>query len=111
MKAPFWPAAVALSCAVPARVALMGEALDAVAGAHVRAFDARIFAGLGVTQNSPLPVRQAWFAGVYLLLPLAGCAAAFTCAAAGGKRVLFRTLAAVNLTAVAAAAIASLLDD
>jgi hypothetical protein len=44
-----------------------------------------IFAALGVTNASPLPVRQSWFLGAYILAPLAGAAMAASAGAAGAR--------------------------
>ena len=35
-----------------------------------------LFAALGVTNTAPLPVRQAWYFGVYILAPAIGAATA-----------------------------------
>ena len=46
-----------------------------------RPFEAA-FAALGVTNTSPLPLRQAWYLGTYILAPLAGAAIAVSAAVA-----------------------------
>ncbi|HEV3086989.1 MAG TPA: hypothetical protein VGX96_07150 [Candidatus Elarobacter sp.] len=50
-------------------------------------FDAA-FAILGVTNTSPLPLRQAWYFGAFILAPLAGAAVALV--ACAGTRASVR---------------------
>jgi hypothetical protein len=95
----------------PAAAAAAAQALAALgvpAPAHV--LDAA-FAALGVTGASPLPLRQAWYLGLYIVAP--GVGAAIACAAAIGTSA--RRMPSASLTALGALLsaywiVASLLD-
>ncbi len=95
----------------PAATAVAAEGLAALGiAAPGHAFEG-VFARLGVTNTSPLPLRQAWYLGLYILAPggaaaLAG-AAAF---AAPGRRVPLFVLAALGLGLAAYWILMSLAD-
>jgi hypothetical protein len=76
-----------------------------------RPFEAA-FAALGVTNASPLPLRQAWYLGTFILAPLAGAAIAAGAAAATiALRAAFIGVASAGTLIAAYWALHSLLAD
>jgi hypothetical protein len=72
----------AIVLAAPATLCAGAGLVHEVIGWPVdRPFEAA-FAALGVTNSSPLPQRQAWYLGTYILAPLAGAAIAVSAAVA-----------------------------
>jgi hypothetical protein len=70
-----------------------------------------VFAALGVTNASPLPVRQSWFFGAYILAPLAGAATAASAAVAGARpRWAFIAMAGAGMVVAGFWVLWSLLD-
>lgn len=68
---------IAILFAAPATVALSAGALREYAGFGAPAtLVETVFAALGVTNTSPLPVRQAWYFGLYILAPAIAAAVA-----------------------------------
>jgi len=103
--------ALAVALAGPATFAasagMIQETTGFPAGRPVEA----VFAALGVTNASPLPVRQAWFFGAYILAPLAGAAIAASAAVAGARpRWVFIATAGVGTVMAGFWVLWSLLD-
>lgn len=74
--------AAAIALAAPATLCAGAGLVHDLTGWPVdRPFEAG-FAALGVTDTSPLPLRQAWYLGTYVLAPLAGAAIAVSAAVA-----------------------------
>lgn len=72
----------AIVLAAPATLCAGAGLVHDVTGWPVdRPFEAA-FAALGVTKTSPLPLRQAWYLGTYILAPLGGAAVAVSAAVA-----------------------------
>lgn len=105
-----WTLLAALLVA-PAAAAVAAQGLAALGFAVPgQAFDAA-FARLGVTNNSPLPLRQAWYLGLFILAPLAGAALSGAAAsAARGRRWPLLTLAALGVLLAAFWVVRSLAD-
>ena len=79
---------IAALLVAPAAAAVAAEGLAALGfPAPGHAFEAGL-AGLGVTSSAPLPLRQAWYLGLFILAPGAGAALAGTAAMAGPARRL-----------------------
>jgi hypothetical protein len=104
--------AAALALAAPAVLCAAAGALHQVTGWPVtRPFEA-VFAALGVTASSPLPLRQAWYLGAFILGPLAGAALASTGAFSGAKpRAAFLSVASGGTLIAIFWVLQSLLDD
>ena len=77
--------AAAALCAAPAGFSLLSGAVHAASGLPVTRLVEAAFAAAGVTNASPLPVRQGWYLGAYILAPLAGTAIAASGAAARAR--------------------------
>lgn len=76
---------IAVVLAGPAAFAASAGVIQETTGFPAgRSVDA-VLAALGVSNDSPLPVRQAWFFGAYILAPLAGAATAASAAVAGAR--------------------------
>jgi hypothetical protein len=96
--------AAAIVLTLPATFAIAAGALRAAMGiggpaALVDAF----FTAFGVSNASPLPVRQAWYFGAYILAPAAAAAAALSAATAlraHGRRPLYAVTAVAALSAM-----------
>jgi hypothetical protein len=108
---------VALAGAVlliaPAALVLASTGIEAVTGLHTTRVANAAFAMLGVTGTSPLPVRQAWYAGTFILAPLGGAALALSACIDAGARARWQ-LGALSACAALIASfwtIRSLLDD
>ena len=67
----------AIVLTAPATLSIVAGALRAATGIRGPSLlvDA-LFAALGVSNTSPLPVRQAWYFGLYILAPAIGAATA-----------------------------------
>jgi hypothetical protein len=68
--------ALAATCAAPAVLSALSGPLEAATGWPATRLVASAFSALGVTNHSPLSVRQDWYFGAYILAPLAGTAIA-----------------------------------
>jgi len=68
--------ALAAICAAPAALSALSGPVESATGWPVTRLVASAFAALGVTDRSPLSVRQDWYFGAYILAPLAGTAIA-----------------------------------
>jgi hypothetical protein len=95
---------VAVVLTAPATFAITAGALRAATGfgGPAALVDAG-FAALGVSNASPLPVRQAWYFFAYILAPAVAAALAIFASAALGPRVrwpFFAVSAAAALSAV-----------
>lgn len=77
--------ALAALVAAPAVVAALSAPLQSASGLPVTRLVDSAFAALGVSNASPLPVRQAWYFGAYILAPLAGTAIAVSAAGLRGR--------------------------
>jgi hypothetical protein len=95
----------------PAAASVAAHALAALGvSGPGHALDAA-FSQLGVTNNSPLPLRQAWYLGLYILAPGAGAALAGAAAlAAPVRRVPLFALATLGLLLAAFWVVRSLAD-
>ena len=86
-----------VALAAPAAIAAGALILAGATGiAATRPLDA-LYATLGVTNRSPLPVRQAWYAGIYLIAPLTAAAIGLAVAASARSRAPFLGLAALGV--------------
>ncbi len=74
--------AAAIVLAAPATICATAGLVDGITGWPVSRPIEAAFAALGVTNASPLPLRQAWYLGTYILAPLAGAAIAVSAAVA-----------------------------
>jgi hypothetical protein len=95
-------AAIALT--TPATFAIAAGALRSATGiSGPAALVDAVFAAFGVSNTSPLPVRQAWYFGAYILTPAIAAALGVFASAALGPRVrwpFFAVSAAAALSAV-----------
>jgi hypothetical protein len=95
----------------PAAAALAVQGLAALGVAAPAHLFAAGLARLGVTDASPLPLRQAWYLGLYILAPGGGAALATAAAlAAPLRRVPLFGLAALGLLLAAYWIVYSLAD-
>jgi hypothetical protein len=74
--------AAAVVLAAPATLCATAGLVHELTGWPVTGPIEAAFAALGVTNASPLPLRQAWYLGTYILAPLAGAAIAVSAAVA-----------------------------
>lgn len=90
--------AAAIALAAPAILSAAAGLVHELTGWPVdRPFEAA-FAALGVTDASPLPLRQGWYLGTFILAPLAGAAIAVRAAGpAIALRAAFMTVASVGM--------------
>jgi hypothetical protein len=87
----------AIVLAAPATISATAGFVHELTGWPVTRPIEAAFAALGVTKSSPLPLRQAWYLGTYILAPLAGAALALAGAVAGMMlRAAFVAVAAVG---------------
>jgi hypothetical protein len=100
-----------IALAAPGALSAAAGALEAVAGVPATRPIAAAFAYLGVTNQSPLPVRQAWYLGVYILGPLAAVAIGAIGAARTRPRWPFALIATVAAALAVFWTVRSLLDD
>ena len=78
---------VAIALAAPATFSIAAGALRSMAGiGGPAALVDAAFGAFGVSNTSPLPVRQAWFFGAYILTPAVAAATALFASAALGPR-------------------------
>ena len=112
MNARSWVAlGVAAALAAPAAIALLAPPLQALTGIPVPRLVESAFAALGVTNASPLPVRQAWYFGAYILAPLAGTGIVLSVAILGRPRWALLTAGGAGFAIAAFWTVRSLLDD
>jgi hypothetical protein len=99
--------------AAPAACAVAALVLGAAGIAAPAQLVNATFAALGVTNASPLPTRQAWYFGTFILAPLAGAALALTAFAEPVARTRWSAgaLGACGTLLAAFWAVRSLLDD
>jgi hypothetical protein len=93
---------VAIILTAPATSSIAALALRAAGIAGPAALIDAAFGALGVSNTSPLPVRQAWYFGAYILAPAIGAATALFAGAALRPRhrwPLFAVTAAAALSA------------
>jgi len=99
--------------AAPAAFALAALALRAAGVVAPAQLVDAVFTAFGVTNASPLPVRQAWYFGTYILAPLVGGGIALTAFAEPVARTRWSAgaLGACGTLLAAFWAVRSLLDD
>ncbi len=97
----------------PAAFAILASALRAVGIVGPAQLADAVFAAFGVTDASPLPARQAWYLGTYIVAPLAGAAIALTSLTETGVRARWSAVALSACGALIASfwTLRSLLDD
>jgi hypothetical protein len=92
----------ALALTAPATLSIAAVALRAAGIVGPATLVDTAFAALGVSNASPLPVRQAWYFGAYILAPAIAAATAVFASAASRPAVrwpLFAVTAAAALSA------------
>jgi hypothetical protein len=94
---------LAIALTVPATFSLAAFTVRQVAGIGGPAalIDA-VFAAFGVSNTSPLPVRQAWYFGAFILTPAISAALAIFASAALGPRVRWPFFAVTATAAISA---------
>ena len=94
--------ACALALTAPASFSIAALALRGAGMAGPAALVDAAFGAFGVSNTSPLPVRQAWYFGAYILAPAIGAATALLASTALRPRhrwTLFAVSAAAALSA------------
>jgi hypothetical protein len=102
---------VGIVLALPATAAAVTSLVHEATGLPVTAPIDAAFKALGVTNASPLPVRQAWYLGAYILAPLAGAAIAGSALIGARLRWAFGSVATVATLVAVFWTVRSLLDD
>ena len=94
---------VAMALTAPATLSIGAAALRVATSIHgPAALVDKAFAAFGVSNASPLPVRQAWYFGIFILAPAIAAATALFASAALAPRVRW-PLFAVTATAALSA--------
>jgi hypothetical protein len=99
--------------AAPAAFAVAALALRAVGIVAPAQLADAAFSAFGVTNASPLPMRQAWYFGTYILAPLMGAGIALTAFAEPAARTRWAAgaLGACGTLIAAFWTVRSLVDD
>ncbi|MEA2787261.1 MAG: hypothetical protein QOF71_3365 [Candidatus Eremiobacteraeota bacterium] len=93
---------VAIALTAPAALSIAALALRATGVAGPAALIDAAFGALGVSNTSPLPVRQSWYFGAYILAPALGAATALFAGTALRPRHRWPSFAVTAVAALSA---------